>query len=123
MTLCVVAFAPKRAHISSEINGCTPYVCASFSTHVLSALENKAARNDGEKALAVVKHIEALLLSDDGVSAATLFDRVCNESFSTLSSKLRREMQEVAWNYALKLYDVKQPFCSPSYFFKKKIRL
>jgi hypothetical protein len=74
-------------------------------------LENNAARDDGEKALAAVKHVEALLQSDDGVTAAALFDRLHN-SFGSISSKLRRELQEVAWNYALKLHDVnRQRMC------------
>lgn len=73
-------------------------------------MEKNVARNDGEKALAAVKHIEALVLNDDGVNAATLFDRVCTDSLDSVSSKLRRELQEVAWNFALKLYDVNSLF-------------
>lgn len=103
-------------------------------------LASDTARNDGEKCFAVVKHVEALLLADNGcvrsgragrrqrapplqttraaaaiirccvarsARAAALFDGVSEVHGDALTAKLRRELQDISWNFAIRLFDVR----------------
>jgi hypothetical protein len=134
---CAQQFVSKCAAVTQlEVEIGNDAMRAGFTAHAsaLFVALRDVAHSPADKALSVVKHIEALLLAEQDATAATLFEAIRDDA--ALSGALRRELQEVrndcalasvraraqlrvcqvAWNHALKLYDAGSSSASIDWF-------